>query len=440
MAKSKTSAKGILIRFIILLVVGAMLFISVWKFENKINVALGLVEVKQERPAYGGKEETEIASDKVLNLVWDEFASENYPELSVHFIDVGQGDACVVVLPDDKTILIDGGDRDTEIGQNLLSYIETNVKKSDGSAIEYIDYAILTHPDADHCGSMDVVLNEYPAKNFYRPNVLASRSGYSDPGKDILISGYSDKDTVEYMDAIEAGHANGANIFINSIDLDPIVPEGIEEGEDGYYELSFYGPESPSYTDWNDYSPIMILEYEGIRMALTGDCEKHGEEEFAQNVEDAKTDNVTDKFDEFTDEFYVDVIKLGHHGSRTSTGPALVEAITTETSVSNTLLIVSCGEGNSYGHPHPEKIDELLEAGFKEDNILRTDTMGSIVLSVSFDEESGEMRLFVGDEAMDKMPEPQGITWKTIAIIIFAVLFVILFGSILFKGKKRRRR
>ncbi len=410
MAKS-TKKTNWLARIIILLVIGAALGVSML-FELQINYALGLTKIEEKE--YSGTK----ASD-VLSVASD---------LNVHFVDVGQGDACIIELPDGKNMLIDGGDKDSEVAENLLSYIEANILDDDGTAIDYFDYAILTHPDADHCGSMDKVLQKYPAKVFYRPNVLATRSGYTDPGKNALIAGYGEKETIEYRDVIAAGYNAELNttVLVNNIDLPAIVPEGIAKGEDGYYSFTFYGPESPSYTDWNDYSPIMILEYEDIRFALTGDCEKHGEAEFAENVEEAKTDGVTDKFDEFTDDFHVDVIKLGHHGSRTSTGEALVDAITGSTEQrATTLLIASCGFDNKYDHPHTDKITELVNAGFKEENVLRTDKNGTIVLSVRYDENQGKSALFYGANAMVKS-QKETVDWRYIAIAIFTVAFLIL--------------
>ncbi len=410
MAKSKKKTNW-LARIIIFLIIAAALGVSML-FELKINYALGLTKIEEE--AYEGPTTSEVLSVK--------------NDLNVHFVDVGQGDACIIEFPDGKNMLIDGGDKDGEVADTLLAYIEANILDDDGTPIDYFDYAMLTHPDSDHCGSMDKVLDKYPTKVFYRPNVLATRSGYTDPGLGNLIEGYGEKDTIEYRDAIEAGHNQtlGTKVLINSIDLPAIEPEGKSKGQDGYYSLNFYGPESASYKDWNDYSPIMILEYEDIRFVLTGDCEKHGEAEFAQNVVDAKSDGETDKFDEFDDDFHVDVIKLGHHGSRTSTSEDLVEAVTgTEAQRSSTLLIASCGFDNKYKHPHTEKIDELVSLGFKKENLLRTDENGTIVLSVRYDENQSKYALFHGANAMIKS-QKETIDWRYIALVILGVSFIIL--------------
>ena len=238
------------------------------------------------------------------------------------------------------------------------------------------------------------------------------------------------KNTKVYMEVLEAAYKSNPTVYINSYLLDPIVPEGISEGEDGYYSLSFYGPNSNSYNDSNNYSPIMVLEYEGEKFMLTGDCEKEGEAEFVEKVNEK-----VGKFAEFDDDYAVSVIKAGHHGSRTSTGEAFVEAITTPQSVENTLVVISCGEGNSYGHPHQEKLDQFKAQGFKDENILRTDEKGSVLLSVRYDEASGEMRLFYGEGAMQKPPSGSGsafdireyLRWRYIALAIFLLIAIIVF-------------
>lgn len=414
------------IRIFIVVLVGVLLAVSVFLFEDRIDSALGfnaLSEHTDENGAQSGDSQNQDSQEGS-----SETGGSAKEDLNVHFVDVGQGDACIVELPDDKTMIIDGGDRDAK--DALLDYIKQNIKDDEGNTITYFDYAILTHTDADHCGSLDDVLNVYPARNFYRPNVLSTYSGYTDPDADMLSADCEGKNTKVYMEVLEAAYKSNPTVYINSYLLDPIVPEGISEGEDGYYSLSFYGPNSNSYNDSNNYSPIMVLEYEGEKFMLTGDCEKEGEAEFVEKVNEK-----VGKFAEFDDDYAVSVIKAGHHGSRTSTGEAFVEAITTPQSVENTLVVISCGEGNSYGHPHQEKLDQFKAQGFKDENILRTDEKGSVLLSVRYDEASGEMRLFYGEGAMQKPPSGSGsafdireyLRWRYIALAIFLLIAIIVF-------------
>lgn len=411
MARKSSYNAHWLARIVVVLIVGVALLVSVLFFEKQINTALGLERI--EESTYEG-----ATSDSVISGSVGE-------DLVVHFIDVGQGDACIIQFPDYKTMLIDGANNG--YGDVINNYIEENIKDKNGDTITYFDYAMLTHSDSDHCASMDEVLNEYPAKTFYRPNVLASRSGYTDPSKNDLIGNYTSKDTVAYKNAIEAGCKGAEQVIINDVDMSAIT--GMSSSGDEY-SLSFYGPNSDSYKDWNNYSPIMILEYQDVRMALTGDCEKEGEQEFVDLVNKG-----TGKFAQFTSTYHVDVIKAGHHGSRTSTGTNFINAITTESEIQNTLLIVSCGFDNSYGHPHDELLSRVKEVGIVDDNILRTDTNGTIVLSVKADG-----TLMHGANPIVKTPKKL-VDWRYIAITSFvAIAMVVLIQPAVKKAKKQVKR
>lgn len=410
-------------RIIITLIVGVLLGLSmIW--ETQINVALGLTK-QTEKGEYNGQTNVEVISE-----------AKDKGALNVHFLDVGQGDACIVELPDYKKVLIDCADGKTEHTNTVLDYIDENIKTREGNTIEKFDYVILTHSDSDHCGSMADVLEKYPAENFYRPNVAANYQGYTDPSLDYMIKGYVTKDTRAYKRAIEAGcriteqtPAEDKKIFINSVDLDPIEGDVDGDGEVDY-SLSFYGPKSPSYSDWNNYSPIMILEFEDKRFALTGDCEKDGEKEFVDAVKDGKG-----KFAIFNNEFTVDVIKAGHHGSRTSTSSDFIEAVTTEENIGNVLMIISCGFGNSYKHPHTEKLEQFRADGIKDENVLRTDQNGTIVLSVHKDD-SGNYSLFHGASAIVRV-EATSVDWRYIALSVFAVVFLILIVEPFIRSAKK---
>lgn len=411
------------IRIAIVLVVGVLLGVSLL-FENQINLALGLEKI--EKTEYEGNTAGDIRKKSVAG------------DLNVHFVDVGQGDACIVELPDGKKMIIDGGEKDAK--DALLGYIDENITDKDGNKITYFDYAILTHTDSDHCGSLDDVLNKYPAKNFYRPNVKCNYKDYVDPDASLLTSDCVSKGTAAYKDVIAAA-SKGKNkfgdeykVYINSFELEPIVPDA-KPGDDGYYSLSFYGPNSNSYKDWNNYSPIMILEYEGIKIALTGDCEKEGEAEFAEKAKAREG-----KFSVFDDNYSVDVIKAGHHGSRTSTGEAFVEAVTTAESRPNTLIVISCGLNNKYKHPHTEKLEQFKKDGFQDKNILRTDRNGTIVLSVRYNEATSDFRLFYGADPMVKTQE-KTVDWRYIALSIFVVVaLVILVEPAIAAARKKAKK
>lgn len=321
--------------------------------------------------------------------------------LSIHYLDVGQGDCTIVEFPDGKTMVIDGGENKKDVETAIQTFIDDTFDES----FAYFDYAVLTHPDSDHCGSMDYILNNYPARVVYRPNVEAvgtASNPYTDPGKTDLSAGAATKNTAAYAYSVKAMYAPTAEHDFTPIVYvtDPADENQTITGGDGddAYSFTFFSPLSVKYTDWNDYSPIMILSYRGFDFAISGDAEKKNEQEFVDKVEAAKTDGVTDKYDIFTDTFTVNAIKCGHHGSRTSTSQAYIDAITTPDGAAECYYIISCGDGNSYGHPHDETLDRLKAMGVPDENILRTDRVGDITLSVRVDD-NGEYSLFYGDKA-----------------------------------------
>lgn len=318
-------------------------------------------------------------------------------ELKVHSIDVGQADCTIIEFPDDKTMIIDGADRDTAGKNAILNYITTNLSTD----FKYFDYAILTHPDADHCGSFDDVLSAYPARIFYRPNVLSTYKGFTDPGESDLLgtlSSKNKKDTAVYKNIIEVAYKSTADFTPEVRVLNPENTDYDISGGEGAskYTFTFYSPLSTSYGDWNDYSPIMVLNYGSFNMVFTGDAEEKNETEFANRVGSAATDGVDDKYDTFTDEFCANIIKAGHHGSSTSSQQSYLEIMLAGDSVADTRVIVSCGEGNSYGHPHAEALARYYALGISESNVLRTDVLGTLEFSANINA-SGESALYYGE-------------------------------------------
>ncbi len=425
--KAKESNKKIWIARVVLAVVliAALLISLLWT--DAINRKLGLVKTVES--AYDGN-----STDEVLS------PGEVGENLNVHFVDVGQGDACIVELPDNKKLLIDAGDTHKENKDKLLSYIEEHINDAEGNDIRYFDYVILTHPDSDHCGGMGDILSKYPAKTFYRPNVYSSyaKGDFSDPAKPTVqasvsaeLEKYNSKDTLAYYNAIRAGYnpdkVNGIESTVVITDAtdgqtDVIEPEGVEPNDPNYYSLTFYGPTEKSFKDWNDYSPIMILEYHEKRFMLSGDAEKEAEADFVSLAKEGKG-----KYEIFDDDFTVDVFKLGHHGSGTSSSEDFIETMTTAQNRQNVIAVISCGEGNKYKHPHTEVLERLSAMGFAENNVVRTDTNGTVAMSVRGVEENGTVRyeLFMGAEAVrrtDSVP----LTWSRIVLIAVGVVLLVL--------------
>lgn len=236
----------------------------------------------------------------------------------MHFIDVGQGDAELVLLPGGKTLLIDAGDNGQE--DRLLSYLRS-------AGIVRIDYLVGTHPHADHIGGMQEVINAFPVGKIFMPKVTHTSKTYLNLLKAIDEKGLS----------IETARQGKLLFDENSV------------------RAEFLAPCSDTYEDLNNYSAVIRLAYKDTSFLFTGDAEALSENEMlSANVN-----------------LQANVLKTGHHGSSTSTSQNFLKA------VSPSCAVISCGKGNSYGHPHEEILKKLEKAGVQ---VFRTDEMGTIII------------------------------------------------------------
>ncbi len=217
--------------------------------------------------------------------------------LKAHFIDVGQGDSEFIELPDGKTLLIDGGP--TDAGEKVLSYIK-------GLGYSRIDYVVATHPHEDHIGGLTTVVSSLDVGELWAPDASTNTETFEN-----------------FLDTIESRgietHGASAGKSIGSSDL---------------YSIQILGPQSgASFDDLNDASAIVLLTYGQNSFLFTGDAS-------SSLISQACST-------------HVDVLKVGHHGSRTSTNAGLVASLTP------TYAVISYGIGNSYGHPTQEALDAL---------------------------------------------------------------------------------
>jgi beta-lactamase superfamily II metal-dependent hydrolase len=256
-------------------------------------------------------------------------AIQGSQNLTIVFIDVGQGDSILVILPNTKTLLIDGGER--ESSGKVLATLQKH-------GLSHIDVMVATHPHADHiAGLVDIIKNV-------------------DVGE-VLDSGqvHTTQTFEDFLDAIEIKQIPLKSVRQgDSINLDPTVkidvlnpPANLLEGSDNEAEF-------------NDNSVVLKLTYGQFSALLTGDMEERNE---ARLVSDNTT--VVD----------ADVLKAGHHGSRTSSSSPFLNAVTPE------VVIISLGEGNTYGHPHQEVLDRISAA--LAEHLFRTDVDGTITLTVN---------------------------------------------------------
>ena len=236
-------------------------------------------------------------------------------ELSVHFIDVGQGDSILIDLGETE-VLIDGGGKSPGVVSYLNHYVE--------GALEVL---VATHPHADHIGGLIAVLDKFEVEEIWL-NGDTSTS----------------KTCQEFMSRV---NAEGASIN------EAMRGQSIEEDALSFIILH---PTKPLTDDTNNNSIVLRLSYGSIDFLFTGDAEKEAEAGILQSGQTLQAD----------------ILKVGHHGSRTSTSAEFLNTVKPQ------IAIYMAGKGNRYGHPHQETIDALTKAGAK---IYGTDINGTIIIT-----------------------------------------------------------
>ncbi len=234
--------------------------------------------------------------------------------LRVNYIDVGQGDSIFIQLPNKETMLIDAGEA-YEV-DNVINYLNN-------LGITKIDYAVGTHPHTDHIGGLEEVINTFDIGSIYVPRANSTSKTYED-----LLTTISNK---------------GLKI--------KTAKSGVVVLDDDNLKLEFIAPNSDSYSELNNYSAVLKLTYLDNTFLFMGDAETLSEDEITYDVD-------------------ADVIKVGHHGSDSSSSLEFVKKVSPE------YAIIMVGEGNSYNHPYQSIIDRYENVGAK---VLRTDLDGNIV-------------------------------------------------------------
>lgn len=250
-------------------------------------------------------------------------------KLTVYFLDVGQGDAALVVTPTGKSILVDGGP--PESARATADKVASIVRGP-------LDLVVLSHPHLDHVGGLLNVLSRVGARNYLE-------SGFDHPTRSYerVLSWLADHE-VAYVEAAQA--ANGK-------------PFSLDVG--GGAALAVYWPRRPvdpfllgTRSDANANSVVMRLTYGRTSFLFAGDAEAETETQLVRSGFPLQST----------------VLKVPHHGSRFSNQARFVSR------VAPSVAVVSCGVGNEYGHPHLEALRRYQDAGAR---VLRTDLDGDVV-------------------------------------------------------------
>lgn len=273
------------------------------------------------------------------------YSKEGY--LTVHFIDIGQGDASLIMFvdtnpengDDSAAMLVDAGDGSH--GTSVRSYLKEQ-------GVEELSYFVCTHPDADHIGGAASVVSNVRVSSgkVFGPDYEKSTKTYENLKNEIFHKSMSYEEPVYGKE-----YSLGLATFVFVAPLE-------------------------DHEDVNSNSLVFKLWYGEDSFLFVGDCEEEEEAEI-----------VNGDYAKFVD---ADVLKVGHHGSKTSSSSAFLSL------VSPKYAVISCGRGNSYYHPHKTALDRLKDSGA---SLYRTDKQGSIV-AVTY----GQGILFDKDPCNDWSP------------------------------------
>ena len=258
--------------------------------------------------------------DKIKNLFnqnnnqnQNDYINTNNDLLKVHYLDVGQGDSIFVELPNNETMLIDAAE--SYQSENIINYLKNlNYQK--------IDYVIGTHPHTDHIGGLKDIINTFEIGKIYMPKVVSTTKTYES-----LLMAIKDKNL----------KINTAKAGTSIIDTDAL-------------KINILAPNNSTYTELNNYSVVTKITYGTTKFLFMGDAEKLSENEIKENVT-------------------ADVIKIGHHGSNTSSSIDFIKKVNAKYG------IISVGLNNKYNLPKEETITNWENFGTK---IYLTSTNGTI--------------------------------------------------------------
>ncbi len=257
----------------------------------------------------------------VACLIYVDFNSQN-KEITIAALDIGQGDAIFIESPSGTQILFDAGP-----GNTILRELPKVMPFWDRT----IDAVVITNPDADHISGFLDVLKMYKINTVFESGTINPSSTYK----------------------------NLESFIKNKNIPDILVRKGMSVDIGGGAYIEFLFPDR-DVTDWspNDGSVVARLVYGDTKIMLTGDATKYTERLVLSQTHPNNLQSM--------------ILKVGHHGSNTSTSPEFVNAVRPKYS------LISSGKSNKYGHPHKETLDTLAKLGVQ---IFRTDLLGTIVLN-----------------------------------------------------------
>lgn len=264
----------------------------------------------------------------LIVLILINFIIYIFPQkLRIFFIDVGQGDSTLIITPDKKTVLIDGGGSDSfDVGEKvLLPYLlDRRILK--------VDYVLISHFDTDHCGGILTIMEKVKVKN-------------------IIIS-----EQAEHSENYERFKKLMIHKKIRLIEVKK--GDKIKIGRYSEFKILFPTSRLLSENPLNNNSIVAQFNYNNFKMLFTGDIEKLAEQQIL------KTEKA---------EIRADILKVAHHGSKTSSIPEFIKAVRPK------IALIGVGKNNTFGHPNQQTIKNLENIKCR---IYRTDLQGEIIIRI----------------------------------------------------------
>jgi competence protein ComEC len=259
----------------------------------------------------------------VFTFFGDRFFPESTPnlpgqnEIFVHFINVGQGDATLIQSAD-HAVLIDGGE--PRYGQQIVTYLRN-------AGVTRLDYVVATHPHSDHIGGLVTVLGNMDVRRVVMPDAA--------------------NNTVAFENFLAA---------MENHDIPVTIPTVGDRLAAGIINMTVLAPTAGTHANINNASIALRMVHGHTSFLFTGDAEAASEQAMLAGGHELRST----------------VLHVGHHGSRTSTSQAFLDA------VSPVAAVISAGAGNIHNHPHRDVLDRLNAANVR---ILRTDERGTVVIT-----------------------------------------------------------
>ena len=316
---------------IIIIVLAILLITGKTSVDKILNLINGISIETQSIETTSDKETTTTLPITTNTQTPDSITISDEDYLKVYYIDVGQGDSILIEegSKGNKTyMLIDAGTSTNHPASMLISQLkELGVGK--------LKYFIMTHPHSDHIGAAASVINTFEIETAFLPDCKYDTKTWNN-----VLTALDEHENIN-IEIVDNEYLGNTYNIVNA-----------------YFKILWpQNPSSVKSSDINNVSIVCRLVYGESKFMLTGD---------AETTSEAKMLTLFD-----SNEFQSDVLKAGHHGSNTSSSQEFLNVVKPQ------YVIISCGEGNSYGHPHVEPMERFQKMNC---TILRTDLLGTIVI------------------------------------------------------------